>query len=123
MMVRWPCSRETEDRFCCFSGTEGPWRRTRWDLVLDVSAKRFRIACSFAGEKRDCVERIAALLARQFGENAILYDGYHQPELSRSDAAFYLPDLYEKEADLIVVVLCPDYEKKEWCGLEWNAVF
>jgi tetratricopeptide (TPR) repeat protein len=88
-----------------------------------MSAKRFRIAFSFAGEKREYVSNIAAILAKQFGEEAILYDKYHQPEFSRSDLAFYLPDLYEKEADLVVAVFCPDYENKEWCGLEWNAIY
>jgi tetratricopeptide (TPR) repeat protein len=88
-----------------------------------MSAKRFRIAFSFAGEKRDYVSKVAAILAKQFGEAAILYDKYHQPEFSRSDLAFYLPDLYEKEADLVVAVFCPDYENKEWCGLEWNAIY
>ncbi|MET0624639.1 MAG: tetratricopeptide repeat protein [Pyrinomonadaceae bacterium] len=87
------------------------------------TTKRFRIALSFAGEKRDFVEQVAALLARQLGEAAILYDKYHEAEFSRSDLAFYLPDLYEKEAELVVAVFCPDYESKEWCGLEWSAIF
>lgn len=86
-------------------------------------AKRFRIAFSFAGEKRDFVAKVAALLAQRFTEAAILYDKYHEAEFSRSDLAFYLPDLYEKEADLVVAVFCPDYDRKEWCGLEWNAIF
>ena len=85
--------------------------------------RRFRIAFSFAGEKRDFVERTAAILATRFSEKEILYDKYHTPEFSRSDLAFYLPELYEKEADLIVAVICPDYEKREWCGLEWDAIF
>ena len=88
-----------------------------------MSAKRFRIAFSFAGEKRDYVAQVAAILAKRFGEAAILYDKYHEAEFSRSDLAFYLPDLYEKEADLVVAVFCPDYDKKEWCGLEWNAIY
>ncbi len=88
-----------------------------------MSAKRFRIAFSFAGEKRDFVAQVATILAKQFGEAAILYDKYHNAEFSRSDLAFYLPDLYEKEADLVVAVFCPDYESKEWCGLEWNAIY
>ena len=87
-------------------------------------SKRFRIAFSFAGEKhRDFVAQVAAILARQFGKERILYDKFHQGEFSRGDLAFYLPDLYEKEAELVVVVFCPDYENKEWCGLEWNAIF
>jgi tetratricopeptide (TPR) repeat protein len=85
--------------------------------------KRFRIALSFAGEKRDFVAQVAAILARQFGKDKILYDKYHQGEFSRGDLAFYLSDLYEKESDLVVAVLCPDYEDKEWCGLEWNVIF
>src|SRR5437764_7324921 len=88
-----------------------------------MSKKRFRIAFSFAGEKRDFVAQVAAILAEKFGEDKILYDKYHNAEFSRSDLAFYLPDLYEKEADLVVAVFCPDYETKEWCGLEWNAIF
>lgn len=86
--------------------------------------KRFRIAFSFAGEKyRDFVEQVAAILARRFDREHILYDRYHRAEFSRGDLAFYLPDLYEKEAELVVAVFCPNYEKKEWCGLEWNAIF
>jgi hypothetical protein len=88
-----------------------------------MSDKRFRVAFSFAGEKRDFVEKVAGLLANRFGEAGILYDKYHQAEFSRGDLAFYLPDLYEREADLIVAVFSTDYENKEWCGLEWNAIF
>jgi len=88
-----------------------------------MSSKRFRIAFSFAGEKRDFVSKVAALLAKKFGKDKILYDKYHNAEFSRSDLAFYLPDLYEKDADLVVAVFCPDYENKPWCGLEWNAIY
>ena len=87
-----------------------------------MSGKRFRIALSFAGEKRDYVAQVAAILAKRFGNDAILYDKYHTPEFSRANLAFYLPDLYPK-ADLVVVVLCPDYDNKAWCGLEWDAIY
>lgn len=90
---------------------------------VNSKPKRFSIAFSFAGEKRDFVSKVAAILAERFGREKVLYDKYHNSEFSRSDLAFYLPDLYEKESDLIVAVLCPDYENKEWCGLEWNAIF
>ncbi|HWN41362.1 MAG TPA: hypothetical protein VNW71_04040 [Thermoanaerobaculia bacterium] len=39
-----------------------------------MSAKRFRIALSFAGETRDFVAKVAAILARRFTEAAILYE-------------------------------------------------
>lgn len=88
-----------------------------------MSDKRFRIAFSFAGEKRDFVAEVADILAKQFSEEAILYDKFHSAEFSRSDLAFYLPDLYREKADLVVVLFCPDYENKEWCGLEWSAIY
>ena len=54
-------------------------------MSAEMSAKRFRIAFSFAGEKRNFVADVAAFLAKRFGEVAILYDKYHEAELSRSD--------------------------------------
>jgi hypothetical protein len=86
-------------------------------------AKRFRIAFSFAGEKRAFVARVAQTLAEHLGEHRVLYDKFHQADFARTDLAFHLPALYHDETDLIVVVLCKDYEHKEWCGLEWNAVY
>ena len=85
--------------------------------------KRFRVAFSFAGEKRDYVARMAAVLASRFGVEKILYDEYHRSEFARDDLGLYLPNLYHEESDLVVVVICPVYEMKEWCGLEWHAIF
>lgn len=89
----------------------------------DSSRKRFRIAFSFAGEKRDFVKAVADLLAKRFGESAILYDKYHEAEFANADLAFDLPSLYKHDTDLIVSVFCKDYDNKEWCGLEWRAIF
>jgi hypothetical protein len=86
-------------------------------------SKRFRIAFSFSGHKREFVAEIAGILAGRFGADRLLYDKYHQAEFARSDLAFHLPALYHDEADLVVAVLCNDYENKEWCGLEWNAIY
>jgi len=83
---------------------------------------RFRVAFSFAGEKRLFVAEVAKLLAKRFGEQAILYDGYHVAELSRADLAFHLTELYNTETDLVVVVVCKHYEEKRWCGLEWLTI-
>jgi tetratricopeptide (TPR) repeat protein len=90
---------------------------------MDSPTKRFRIAFSFAGEKRDYVKEVAAILARRFGETAILYDKYHEAEFSRARLGRYLPKLYHEESELVVVVICRDYPHKEWCGLEWDAIF
>lgn len=85
--------------------------------------KRFRIAFSFAGEKRDFVKQAADLLALRFGHEKILYDKYHEAEFANADLAFDLPLLYKAESNLIVAVFCQNYDKKEWCGLEWRTIF
>ena len=66
---------------------------------------------------------LPVLLAARFGEAAILYDKFHEAEFARRDLGFRLPELYHRESDLVVVVACPNYEAKEWCGLEWDAIF
>ena len=43
-------------------------------------SKRFRIAFSFAGEKRNFVAQVAGILAKRFGEDHVLYDKYHEAE-------------------------------------------
>src|ERR1035438_7447347 len=90
-------------------------------LVTDnpMSTKRFRIALSFAGEKRDYVSKVAAILAKQFGEDKILYDKFHEAEFAGYDLGIRLPKLYGEESDLIVPVLCPVYDAKRWTGWEW----
>jgi hypothetical protein len=88
-----------------------------------MTSKRFRVAFSFASEKREFVANVASILSNHFGEAAILYDKYHEAEFARRDLGLYLPDLYHEHSDLIVVVLSPDYEDREWCGLEWAATF
>lgn len=85
----------------------------------DKTAKRFRVAFSFAGERRDYVEKVAAILAEKFGEDRILFDSYHAAEFARTDLGTYLPKLYSEESDLVVPVLCPRYSAKRWCGWEW----
>jgi tetratricopeptide (TPR) repeat protein len=88
----------------------------------EPTTKRFRIALSYATEKRDFVAQVAAILAAQFGEGAILYDRYHEAEFSRARLGRYLPRLYHEQSELVVVVVCRDYPRKEWCGLEWDAI-
>jgi hypothetical protein len=90
---------------------------------MNRSSKRFRVAFSFAGERREFVEQVARILARRFGETAILYDKFHEAEFARARLGRYLPRLYNEESDLVVVVICPNYSGKQWCGLEWDAIF
>ncbi len=88
-----------------------------------ASAKRFRVAFSFAGEKRAFVAKVARILADRFGEDAILYDKFHESEFARYDLGIYLPKLYGEQSDLIVPVLCPAYDAKRWTGWEWVHIY
>ncbi len=88
-----------------------------------VGTKRFRIAFSFAGEKREFVQQVAGLLAERFGQGKILYDKYHEAEFAVFDLGIKLPKLYGEQSDLIVPVLCPDYDAKRWTGWEWVHIY
>lgn len=84
--------------------------------------KRFGVALSFPGERRAFVKQIAEQLSKEVGQERVLYDKYYESEFARPDLDTYLQDLYHDESELIVVFLCADYERKEWCGLEWRVV-
>lgn len=86
-------------------------------------SKRFHIAFSFAGEKREFVAQVVEILANCFGRERILYDKYLNSELARLRSSRYLSELYCNETELIVVVLCKNYDDKHWCGVEWDAIY
>ena len=84
--------------------------------------RRFDIALSFPGEHRDYVKEVAAHLASTFSEDRVLYDHFHDAEFARLDLNTYLPGLYRKDSELIVIFLCPEYAAKLWCRLEWRHI-
>ena len=86
-------------------------------------SKRFRVAFSFAGETRDFVAQVAAILAKRFGEDHVLYDKFHEAEFAIYDLGIRLPKLYGEESDLVVAVLCPNYDVKRWTGWEWIHIY
>jgi hypothetical protein len=89
----------------------------------DKQPKRFRVAFSFAGEKRKFVAKVARILADRFGEDKILYDKFHEAEFARYDLGIYLPKLYGEQSELIVPVICPNYDQKRWTGWEWVHIY
>jgi hypothetical protein len=88
----------------------------------NINKKRFDVAFSFPGEYRKQVESVADNLAKTLGKERVLYDKYYEAEFARPDLDTYLQALYHNESELIVVFLCAEYDKKEWCGLEWKAI-
>lgn len=83
---------------------------------------RFKVALSFPGELRTLVEPIANILGQELGRERVFYDRFHEAELARLNLDTYLQHIYHDKSDKIVVFLCSEYEKKEWCGMEWRAI-
>lgn len=69
--------------------------------------RRFRVALSFPGERRDYVQAVAGNLAAALGREHVLYDEYLTAELARPDLDLYLGKLYREESDLLVPFLAP----------------
>ena len=90
--------------------------------LMKNSGKRFSVALSFPGEKRPFVREVADALSRVLGRERVLYDDYLTAELARPDLDVYLGSLYHDHSELLVPFFCAEYEKKEWCGLEWRQV-
>jgi hypothetical protein len=90
--------------------------------TVTAQQKRFRVALSFPGERRAFVEQVAGCLAESLGRERVLYDKYYEAEFARIDLNTHLQQLYHEQSELIAVFLCAEYERKEWCGLEWRAI-
>lgn len=82
----------------------------------------FKAAMSFPGENRAYVAEVVDALRRTLGADAIFYDHDYQAQLARPNLDTLLQDIYRNKSELIVVFLCAEYAKKQWCGLEWRAI-
>jgi len=103
--------------------SKGNKERSNDDLkAINRSGKRFKIALSFPGEKRKYVSKIAKGLADRLGQDSVFYDKYFEAELAKPNLDITLQKIYHEDSELIVVFICKEYEKKDWCGLEWRAI-
>jgi hypothetical protein len=82
--------------------------------------KKFRIALSFPGEKREIIEAVAHQLHERLPP--VFYDKFFEAELAQPNLDLILQRIYHDNAELVVVFLGSDYEQKEYCGLEWRAI-
>lgn len=96
--------------------------RTDNKFENEYMQKRFSVALSFPGDHRDFVEPIADDLVNSLGRDRVFYDRNFEHELSRPNLDTYLQEIYHCESELITVFICNDYEKKDWCHLEWRAI-
>lgn len=90
--------------------------------LTDIINKKFKVALSFPGEKREYVKAVTDDLISVIGEETIFYDNFYKAELARPNLDTLLQKIYHKNSELIVVFLCSEYNEKEWCGLEWRAI-
>lgn len=97
-------------------------RKSPKPKTSNTSTYQFKVALSFPGEVRDKVEEIAKGLARRVGKDKVFYDKFYEAKLARPNLDVYLQSIYHEKSKLVVLFLCEDYEKKEWCGLEWRAI-
>ncbi|HEX7677075.1 MAG TPA: hypothetical protein VF713_03050 [Thermoanaerobaculia bacterium] len=88
--------------------------------------RRFAIALSFPGERREYVEQVANALLPAFGgekgKSRIFYDAWHKSAIIGYASNRKLQNIYAMESDLIVPFYCQDYRKKKWCGVELRAI-
>ena len=90
--------------------------------AVDIATHSFEVALSFPGEIRPLVEEVALHLERMIGPNAYFYDNNYVSQLARPGLDILLQDIYRKRAKLIVVFLNADYQRKNWCGIEFRAI-
>lgn len=94
------------------------------DLVppIDISNHHFDVALSFPGEVRPLVEEIVDELAKRLKKNSYFYDNAYISQLARPSLDLFLQEIYRNRAKLVVVFLSADYERKNWCGIEFRAI-
>ncbi len=82
----------------------------------------FDVALSFPGEARGYVEQVAASLEHLIGPDRYFYDNNYVAQLARPSLDTFLQKIYRDRSRLIVVFVGADYERKEWCGIEFRAI-
>jgi TIR domain len=89
---------------------------------VDVAKHQFDVALSFPGESRALVEDIARTLEGLLGPDRYFYDNNYKAQLARPSLDTLLQDIYRNRSKLIVVFIGDDYQRKEWCGIEFRAI-
>lgn len=84
--------------------------------------KRFRVALSFPGTRRPFVEQVADALAAVLGRDSVFCDKYYEAELARPNLDLCLAGIYRDDADLVACFLCAEYDRSQWCRLEWRQM-
>lgn len=89
---------------------------------IDISTHEFDVALSFPGEARPLVKCVAVELEKLIGPNSCFYDNNYVSQLARPSLDALLQSIYRNRSKLIVVFLSADYQRKDWCGIEFRAI-
>jgi hypothetical protein len=84
-----------------------------------LSAYRYDIAVSFAGEQRAYVEDVVRGL--DLPKDRVFYDADYKAELWGEELSEVFTKLYRDEARFVVMFISREYAGKEWCNLERRA--
>jgi len=87
----------------------------------DLSKHVFEVALSFPGEVRAYVEAVDRYLTETVGLDACFYDKRYPAQLARPSLDTFLQDIYRR-SKFIVAFICADYDKKEWCDVEFRVI-
>lgn len=90
--------------------------------AVDITQHDFDVGLSFPGEARGLVEQVARELEARVGPNAYFYDNNYVSQLARPSLDTLLQDIYRNRFKLIVVFVGDDYQRKDWCGVEFRAI-
>tara|TARA_R110002096_G_scaffold76697_1_gene181134 strand:- start:31 stop:453 length:423 start_codon:yes stop_codon:yes gene_type:complete len=88
---------------------------------INLTDHQFDVALSFPGEVRDYVERVAQHLERLLGPNRYFYDRNYTAQLARPSFDTFLQEMYRNRSRMVVVFAGRDYQRKDWCGVEFRA--
>ncbi len=90
--------------------------------AVDITTHLFDVGLSFPGEARELVDRVAYELERLIGPNSYFYDNNYVSQIARPGLDVLLQDIYRTRSKLVVVFAGTDYQKKDWCGIEFRAI-
>lgn len=90
--------------------------------AVNIATHVFDVALSFPGEVRLLIEGIAKELEGRIGPNSYFYDNNYISQLARPSLDTFLQDLYKNRSKLVVVFVGSDYQRKDWCGIEFRAI-
>nr|WP_305068950.1 TIR domain-containing protein [Luteimonas sp. XNQY3] len=89
---------------------------------INLADHQFDVALSFPGEARDYVEQVAKQLERLLGPDRYFYDRNYTAQLARPSLDTFLQAIYRNRSRMVVVFAGGDYQRKDWCGIEFRAV-